>query len=530
MMNSDVLPAGNCQRWCLILLVLLFLYACDTTGPETEVVPPEEEPPPPPQADCRPAPGNPAGFEAIRGQVKRPAEQLQHRLSEADPQFAGIYISDDGLLTLAVAGNDIQASAELDAAVRHEMRSGLLRTADLAQRSGGAAIQAVTADFTFRELAAWRETVTARVLGSRRFPHVISSFIDEAENRVMLGVDARHFHAGSIGQLRQFASETLGIPETALVIFADQPDLEDGEWDDAHEPAFRTAAVAGAGIGLSDDGEDASDLSGSIQARQRPLVGGLRIRFGSSSLCTMGFFGTAGEREVMVTNAHCSVLPHRTGSTIYWQGARNNDDDEIGIELDGGDPTMEACVEMNDDCWPCKWSDAALVQLNAEVPRLPENIAKTTVESTDWMSNGSLIIDTDDPVFTVVGLETSLIQGMEVHKVGGNSGWGSGPVTRTCYDSRRSSHGFILQCQNRARYSTDGGGTSGSPVFVRLPQENHPDVPNPVAIAGIHWGSSARDTPGGYSAFSPLSGILTDLPLLEVARVTPPASAALRAD
>lgn len=527
-MKVDVLSAGKKHPWRVLLLLFFLVYACDSAGPETEDNPPEEEPPP--LTECRPAPARPLGFEAVNLPPGRPAEQLQHRLSEADPQFAGIYISDEGLLTLAVAGNGKQASVALETAVRQELESGLLRTADLAQSSGGAAIQAVTADFTFRELAAWRETVTARVLGSRRFPHVISSFIDEAENRVMAGIDARHYHAGSAGQLRQFASEMLGIPETALVIFADQPDLEDGEWDDAHEPAFRTAAVAVAGIGLRDDGEDASDLSGSIQARQRPLVGGLRIRFGSSSLCTMGFFGTAGEHEVMVTNAHCSILPHRTGSTIYWQGTRNNDDDEIGIELDGGDPSMEACVEMNDDCWPCKWSDAALVQLNAEVPRLPENIAKTTAESTDWMINGSLIIDTDDPVFTVVGLESSLIQGMEVHKVGGNSGWGSGPVTRTCYDSRRSSHGFILQCQNRARYSTDGGGTSGSPVFVRLPQENHPDVPNPVAIAGIHWGSSARDTPGGYSAFSPLSGILTDLPLLEVARVTPPASAALQSE
>lgn len=528
MMKFDVLSAGKKHPWRVLLLLFFLVYACDSAGPETEDNPPEEEPPP--LTECRPAPARPPGFEAINLPPGRPAEQLQHRLSDADPQFAGIYISDEGLLTLAVAGNGKQTSAGLETAVRQELESGLLRALAYGQKPSGADIQTVAADFTFRELAAWRETVTARVLGSRRFPHVISSFIDEAENRVMIGIDARHFHAGSVGQLRQFASETLGIPETALGIFADQPDLEDGEWDDVPEPAFRTAAVAVAGIGLSDDGEDASDLSGSIQARQRPLVGGLRIRFGSSSLCTMGFFGTAGEREVMVTNAHCSVLPHRTGSTIYWQGARNNDDDEIGIELDGGDPTMEACVEMNDDCWPCKWSDAALVQLNAEVPRLPENIAKTIAESTDWMTNGSLIIDTDDPVFTVVGLETSLIQGMEVHKVGGNSGWGSGPVTRTCYDSRRSSHGFILQCQNRARYSTDGGGTSGSPVFVRLPQENHPDVPNPVAIAGIHWGSSARDTPGGYSAFSPLSGILTDLPLLEVARVTPPASAALRAD
>lgn len=512
----------------IAFLLLLFLFSCDAASPVPETNPPDEEPSlPPPETDCRPMPGNSPGFEEIWGQTRRAAERLQHRLSDADPRFAGIFVDEAGQLTLSLTGTERQSAAELQSVLHHELQHGLLRHTSALLKGAPVQLAAEPATFTFRELAAWREQLTARLLGSRRYPAVISVFIDEAQNHIAVGIDARHFHPRNIAEIRAFVTETLGIPGQALYLFADQPDVEAVYWEQAAEPGFRTRPDASGAYGLTSEDEDPANWSGSIQDRQRPLAGGLRIRYGSSSLCSMGFFGTSGDREVMVTNAHCSILPHRTGNTIYWQGTRDNDDDEIGIEYAGGDPTMEACVEMNDDCWPCKWSDAALVQLNAEVPRLPANIVKTTGVSDDWMTNGSLVINPMDPVFTVVGQELSLVQGMEVHKVGGNSGWSAGPLTRLCYDSRRSSHGFILQCQNRARYSTDGGGTSGSPVFVRLPESSFPDVPNPVALAGIHWGSSGRDTPGGYSAFSPMSGILADFPEFEIARVAPPAAASL---
>ncbi len=470
-------------------------------------------------------PGNSPGFEETWAQTRRSAEQLQHRLNDADERFAGIFADDAGQLTIRLTGSAMQASPALEARLQRELQHGSLR--HISARSAGitAQVYEAAADFTFRELAAWREQVTARLLGSSRFPAVISVFIDEAENHIAIGIDAGQFHARSRAEIHDFLTHTLDIPPDAVHLFADEPDVEDVFLNHTTVPDFRTKQIASQEFGLLTEDTDPGNWSGSIQDLQRPLAGGLRIRYGSSSLCTMGFFGTSGDREVMVTNAHCSELPHRTGNTIYWQGARDNDDDEIGIEYDGGDPSMEACVEMNDDCWPCKWSDASLVQLNVEVPRLPANIVKTTGVSEDWMTNGSLVINPTDPVFTVVGQELSFIQGMEVHKVGGNSGWSAGLVTRVCYDSRRSSHRFMLQCQNRARYSTDGGGTSGSPVFVRLPESSFPDVSNPVAIAGIHWGSSGRDTPGGYSVFSPMSGILADFPEFEIARVEPPVSA-----
>lgn len=98
---------------------------------------------------------------------------------------------------------------------------------------------------------------------------------------------------------------------------------------------------------------------------------------------------------------------------------------------------------------------------------------------------------------------------MQLQKVGGNSGWTSGEVIRTCVDSRRSSHELILQCQFRAKYATSGGGTSGSPVFRKIDSDNY-DVDNPVALVGIHRSSSNRDQPNGYSGFSPINGVLQD--------------------
>lgn len=137
------------------------------------------------------------------------------------------------------------------------------------------------------------------------------------------------------------------------------------------------------------------------------------------------------------------------------------------------------------------------------------------------MVAGSVEIDEEDPVFTIRETEFNIIIGMQLHKVGGSSGWTYGEVSRTCYDSRRSSSQLILQCQHRARYATTGGGTSGSPVFIRLNPETYDDA-SPVSLAGIHWGSSNRDQPNGYSVFSPLTGVLEDFEELHGIEISAP--------
>lgn len=113
-------------------------------------------------------------------------------------------------------------------------------------------------------------------------------------------------------------------------------------------------------------------------------------------------------------------------------------------------------------------------------------------------------------MFTILDLKEDIMTGMTQNKVGGNSGWTSGEVIRTCVDSRRSRHDLILQCQYRARYASSGGGTSGSPVFKRVE-----DVDNPVTLVGIHWVSSNRDQSNGYTVFSPIEGVMKDFKGLE---------------
>src|SRR5699024_10398654 len=104
----------------------------------------------------------------------------------------------------------------------------------------------------------------------------------------------------------------------------------------------------------------------------------------------------------------------------------------------------------------------------------------------------------------------NIVVGMEVDHVGSTSGWTKGKIVQTCYDSKRKDHKVVLLCQDKAKYTTNGGGTSGSPVFEELNPADYPEVANPVALVGIHRASYHRDQADGYSAFSPIKGVLKD--------------------
>jgi hypothetical protein len=78
-----------------------------------------------------------------------------------------------------------------------------------------------------------------------------------------------------------------------------------------------------------------------------------------------------------------------------------------------------------------------------------------------------------------------LMIGDTVHKVGRTTGWTKGVVTRTCFDQASFDQNvgqYMMLCQIEATL-TSAGGDSGSPVFIRLP--NQPDY---LRMAGILWG------------------------------------------
>lgn len=419
--------------------------------------------------------------------VRRSAEAVPHRINDIVDSFGGMYIDEDGVFNvMLVNGGDENLARETisnETSIRKQ------------KAFHNAPLQVNDAQFRFKELAAWRELSTAYLLTSSEYDYVISTSISHKDNKVAIGIDENKWFQEHLDQLEDYMVNTLNIPEDAIMFENEEVEIDDWE--------------------LEEEDIDFSTLDGSIRDKQRPLVGGLNTRRGGS-LCTLGFLGTLGDTEVFVTNSHCTDNPHRESNTKIYQGSSSKESDLAGIEILDGPYSYATCVRPNNECWPCRWSDSAVIAIPYDVEAARGYIAKTTRESTEWMVNGGTTIDKNDPVFTVVDVEFDLFEGMPVQKVGAKSGWSSGEITRTCVDSRRSSHEIILQCQYRGNYSTSGGGTSGSPVFTKVIEDYEDgDVVNPVALVGIHRASSKRDQPGGYSGFSPIEGVMKDFEDLE---------------
>ncbi|TVR19438.1 MAG: hypothetical protein EA391_00685 [Balneolaceae bacterium] len=409
--------------------------------------------------------------------IRREGERLQHHIEDQIKGFGGLYLDENGayVVYLQDSSDETVLNSVVSSLKTNRFKNKSERTEEVIIKRG---------EFSFGELALWRELVTAFLLASSEYSFVTSVHIHEKINRVVIGINSSEWTEESVESVRTYLEKTLLIPAKAVVF--------EEEFEEHDET----------------DDYDFSELTGDTYDRQRPIVGGLRI-YSESSTCSLGFLGIFDEMPVFVTNGHCTENPHGNSSTFYHQGDRDEPDDAIGTEVADGPQSYDMCVMPNSDCWPCRWSDSALVGIRENTEHARGYIAKTIRKSEDWMVEGSRILDEDDPVFTVVDIQDDILTGMTLHKVGGNSGWTSGDVIRTCVDSRRSRHEIILQCQHRARYATSGGGTSGSPVFKRV-EGDFEGIENPVALAGIHRASSNRDQGNGYSAFSPIDGVLKD--------------------
>lgn len=414
--------------------------------------------------------------------IRRHGERMQHHINEQVEGFGGLYLNEDGAYVVYLKN---RSDNTLVNRVLHSV------AADSYRNKSGSAENVIIqqGQFEFRELAVWRELLTAFLLASSEFHFVTSVHIHEKINRIVVGIHQDNWRVETVEAVKNYLESTLLIPEKA-VVFEQEPE----EYDERA-------------------GYNVNELSGDTFERQRPILGGLRI-FSESGTCTMGFLGVFDEMPVFVTNGHCTENPHGNSRTFFHQGDRDRPADAIGTEVADGPQTLDMCVSPNPECWPCRWSDSALAGIRENVDHARGYIAKTLQKSEHWMVEGSRIIDENDPVFSIVGVLEDILTGMTLHKVGGNSGWTSGEVIRTCVDSRRSRHEIILQCQHRARYATSGGGTSGSPVFKRI-EGNFGDAVNPVVLAGIHRASSNRDQENGYTAFSPIGGVLKDFAGLE---------------
>lgn len=247
--------------------------------------------------------------------VRRDAESHLHLLNDEIPGFGGVYLDEHGNYSMLLT--DLSQEPVASSVLKNNLRSKRTNSTQ--------GVVFSQADYTFRELALWRELVTAFLLSNSEFKYVISNHVDESVNRIVVGIDEHDYNDHNINHVSKFLVNNLGIPLEAVII----------------EPDFQA---------VKDTELSFQNLSGETLDRQRPIVGGLRIRYGSSSRCTLGFLGLFEGIEVFVTNGHCTKSSHQLSHTLYYQGDRDRTDDVVGIEIQNESQSIDACVTPNSDC------------------------------------------------------------------------------------------------------------------------------------------------------------------------------------
>ena len=130
-------------------------------------------------------------------------DDLLLRVERAAPGFGGMYVDRDGRLAVY-----LKDSAQLSAA------RAAIETVFGAGAIPAAGAHAVAGQYTMSELAAW----TKRATGVMKLPGVVFVDLDEAENRVAIGVDN-----GSRRQAVEKMLTALDIPRAAVVIETTEP-------------------------------------------------------------------------------------------------------------------------------------------------------------------------------------------------------------------------------------------------------------------------------------------------------------------
>lgn len=348
-------------------------------------------------------------------------------INDLVPGFGGMFVGSDGVLHVYMKSEN----------------------AFWARPLFGPGVRVLDADFEFRQLLGWRDTLR----GLLDTPGLATLDADEGANRVRVGLET-----GAPASLRErlvARLDELGVPRNA-VVFEDV------------EPIYPVQTL-----------RDAFD----------PVPAGVEIHW-SNFLCTLGFnvarvpSSDLQDACFFVTNDHCTDVQGQVTGTTYRQPAFGT---QIAVEvLDppffSGGPCPAGRV--------CRYSDAALARYDGPVGCDFGTIARTT-------GLGSITIDPAVPRWDIVRKLQSVSVGHVVAKVGRTTGWTEGPVVQTCVDTNVANSNITRLCQSTVTAGV-GGGDSGSPVFLRRVESSL------AALVGILWGGNGAGT---LFVFSPVENI-----------------------
>lgn len=423
------------------LLSALVVSACVD---EDEIVSPEERG----QMSLSSVPAE----QLLEGVPERSTDAEYARIAQRVPGFGGMFI-DAGTPTVYLVDTARKDAAQ--EAVEALIREWRLLEDSSVTRLG---IQVRQAEYDWLQLLEWRQ----RIRDFLGMPGVISLDIDDAQNRLRLGVETLERKQALEQELAR-----VGVPTDAVVIQERVPVV----------PA----------VALTD--------------RVRPVRGGLQIYYGWN--CTLSFNTyQPGYGYSFVTASHCSDDRSEVDSGSYYQPSQA-DTNYIGLEVK--DPaffTGYPCPAGR----RCRYSDANLSKYDSEAYLDYGYIARTTYWDR-W--SGSLTI-ASYPRFRIVDEGYAPVVGMRVYKMGRTTGWTGWDVSYTCEDIDVQYTDITLLCQTLVPAGV-GGGDSGSPVFSILSGYN-------VRLWGVLWGRNDYGTEFAFSRIYQVEQELGSLPteLLDV--------------
>lgn len=327
-------------------------------------------------------------------------------------------------------------------------------------------IKILQADYDFATLAQWRRQLDDYVF---QIPSVISTDIDDANNRILIGVDDE----AAIKEIEAIA-ERLALPSDALTFEV-----------------------------------DSVELMTRLDDRVRPIVGGLQIDTNPWT-CTLGFNvrRLASSTYGFITNTHCSSTAYGFDGQAFYQGLFGQPGDLIGHEAYDPTPFVGGACPSGQQC---RYSDSTFIEYNSTASA--ENAFAVTKWGAGLPGNNAFEIERNEEFDWVNATSSPNWVGVSLRKVGRSTGMTGGNVTNSCVNVRQSDYDVLLLCQVYS-HGPVSSGDSGSPVF-----SSYPNLANPGSsdmLYGILWGKREAWTGKQSFVFSPYSGIESDLGMLTI--------------
>jgi hypothetical protein len=420
--------------------------------------------------DTNPAAAEPASAATAVDLKARPGRGIDAeftRLAREVPGFAGMYYDDAGRLNVSLKPQPVAAMRAAEVAGRLRALGGR-SVQDRLGRSPNVAIR--EAKYDYIELQGWKSRL-GKLFGVRG---VVFTDIDEGQNRLRVGITP----GASQRNVEQALART-GVPREAVVFSRISP----------------------------------IQRAKTLRDRFRPVPGGVQIAFplpaqgpGVVGICTLGFNARIPGRgaNFFLTPSHCSERQGGNQETRYFQpftGGANR----IGVEF--RDPQYGNPGGLCEDFpgFRCRLSDALLARYRDDVEPQFGKIARTTFAQ---QRIGSLVINQNNPRWTIIGEFEFPFLGETAHKVGRSSGWTRGPVIISCGDFTVDGTDVALICQDIVLAGLRPG-DSGSPVFERAVDFGL--GPGQVFLVGLAWGFGFLDGVGPLFAFSSMQNIEFEL-------------------